>query len=393
MDEALVALGAALLAAGILARIGRRLELPTIPLFMLAGIIFGPNTPGLSIVSDPAELDLLATVGLVLLLFYLGLEFSLGNLIEGGTRLLTMGVLYVALNLGLGLAFGFALGWGAQEALVIAGVMGISSSAIATKLLVELRRLANPETRLILGIIVVEDIILAVYLALLQPILGETEGVGDALVSIGRAFAFLIVLGVVARKGAGLVGRLIGSDDDELLTICFVGLAVLVAGIAEELGVTEAIGAFMVGLILAESPMRDRIERLSLPLRDTFAAVFFFVFGLTVDPGDVASVAGPIAVAVGITVVLNVVAGLIAARFYRFGRIQAANVGLTILARGEFALILASLAAGAGLDERIGPFVAGYVLVLALGAPLLAANSRTLSRLIPRRLLVQEEPS
>jgi K+:H+ antiporter subunit KhtU len=273
VDEALVALGAALLAAGILARIGRRLELPTIPLFMLAGIIFGPNTPGLSIVSDPAELDLLATVGLVLLLFYLGLEFSLGNLIEGGTRLLTMGVLYVALNLGLGLAFGFALGWGAQEALVIAGVMGISSSAIATKLLVELRRLANPETRLILGIIVVEDIILAVYLALLQPILGETEGVGDALVSIGRAFAFLIVLGVVARKGAGLVGRLIGSDDDELLTICFVGLAVLVAGIAEELGVTEAIGAFMVGLILAESPMRDRIERLSLPLRDTFAAV------------------------------------------------------------------------------------------------------------------------
>jgi K+:H+ antiporter subunit KhtU len=385
MGDPLVALGASLLAAGVLARLGRRVGLPTIPLFMVAGIIFGPNTPGLDFVSDPADLELLATLGLVLLLFYLGLEFSVGDLVAGGRRLLTCGAIYLTLNIGVGLAFGFALGWGDREALVIAGAVGISSSAIVTKLLLEYRRLANPETQAILGIIVVEDLFLAVYLAALQPILSDTSGFGDALVSMGKAFGFLLVLAIVARKGAGFVGRVIDTDDDELLTICFVGLAVLVAGVAEEVGVSDAIGAFMVGLILAESPARPRIERLVRPLRDVFAALFFFAFGLTVDPNDVGSVAVPIVVAVVLTVAVNYVAAIITARIYRFAPQAAANVGATILARGEFSLILASLALAAGLDDRIGPFVAGYVLVLALGAPLLAKHTRRFTRLFPDR--------
>ncbi len=195
------------------------------------------------------------------------------------------------------------------------------------------------------------------------------------------------MLAVVARKGAALVGRLIATDDEELLTVCFVGFAVLLAGIAEEVGVSDAIGAFMAGLILAESPARRRIERAVLPLRDTFAALFFFAFGLTIDPGDLGEVAVPIAAAVLTTFALNVVAGILTARLYRFGPRAAANVGLTVLARGEFSLILAALALEAGLDPRIGPFVAGYVLVLALGAPILASQSKTLSRCIPQRVL------
>ena len=106
------------------------------------------------------------------------------------------------------------------------------------------------------------------------------------------------MLGAVARWGARLVGRLVDTPDDELLTVCFVGLAVLVAGLAEELGVSDAIGAFMVGLVLAESPAPERIERLVLPLRDAFAAVFFFAFGLTIDPGDAGDVAVPVIAAV-----------------------------------------------------------------------------------------------
>ena len=391
MGETLVGLGAALLAAGILARLGRHIGLPTIPLFMLAGIVFGPHTPGLEFFDDPAELELLATVGLVFLLFYLGLEFSIGDLIGGGRKLVTVGAIYIALNVGAGIILGFALGWGDREAFVIAGAVGISSSAIVTKLLVELRRLANPETRVILGIIVVEDVFLALYLAILSPILGEVSGIGSVVWSIGRAFLFLLVLAVVARKGAALVGRLITTDDDELLTIAFVGLAIIVAGIAEEVRVSAAIGAFMVGLVLAESASRERIERLVLPLRDTFAAIFFFTFGLTIDPGDVWSVAGPIAIAVTMSLVLNAVAGLLTARMYRFSPRAAANIGSTVLARGEFALILAALAASAGVDARVGPFIAGYVLILALGAPILAANARTLARFIPRRWTLPEQ--
>ncbi|MDQ3937438.1 MAG: cation:proton antiporter [Chloroflexota bacterium] len=386
MGDTLVAVGGAFLAAGILARAGRRIGLPTIPFFMAAGVIFGPNTPGIALVEDPHDLELLAALGLILLLFHLGLEFSLNDLLAGGKSLLGIGAIYLLLNVGGGFLLGLTFGWGTNEALVIAGAVGISSSAIVTKLLIELRRLANPESRLILGIIVVEDIFLALYLALLQPALGGAEGTADAAGQFAVAFAFLLALGAVARWGAGIVGRLVATPDDELLTVMFVGVAVLVAGVAEELGVSDAIGAFMAGLVLAESPVAYRIERLVLPLRDAFAAAFFFAFGLTIDPGDAAAVAGPVAIAVVLSIILNVTAGVTAAKLQGFGRIAAANIGLTILGRGEFSLILATLATAAGLDGRIGPFVALYVLVLAVVGPLLAARSQLFARLLPARL-------
>lgn len=387
MAHTLIALGGAFLAAFVFGRLGRRLGLSTIPLFMLAGVLLGPNTPGLELVSHPEEFELIAVIGLVLLLFYLGLEFSLGDLIGGGTRLLGSGALCIALNVGGGLLLGLALGWGGAEALIVAGVVGISSSAIVTKLLVELKRLANPETKLILGVIVVEDVFLALYLAALQPLLSDTAG-WAALWSFGKAVLFLLALTAFARWGGGLVGRLLGSSDDELLTVAFLGLALLTAGAAEEAGVSEAIGAFMIGMVLAESPVAERVERLVLPLRDAFAAIFFFTFGLTVDPGDVASVAGPVLAAVALTLVLAVVAG------YSVGRVNdlpprgAANLALTLVSRGEFALILVALAIPAGLDARLAPFAAGYVLVLALGGPLLAANPKWLATAYRRVLPV-----
>lgn len=389
MGSALVALGGSFLAAGLLARVGRRYGLPTIPLFMLAGILFGPNTPGLALVDDESDLALVAELGLVMLLFHLGLEFSLRDLAAGGKRLIIAGAFYLLLNVGGGMAFGFALGWGNQEALVIGGMLGISSSAIVTKLLVELRRLANPETRLILGLIVVEDIFLALYLAALQPLLGNSEGALDAALSFGRALAFLLVMAAVARWGARVVGRLITAGDDELLTVLFVGLVLLGAGAAEEFGISAAIGAFMVGLILAETSAAERVQRLVLPLRDAFAAIFFFAFGLAIDPGDVLDVAVPVLAAVVVTVALNLTASLIASRMNQLGTYEAANLGLTILSRGEFSLILATLAAAAGLDPRLGPFVAGYVLILAVGGPLAASQSARLAALVPERLLVK----
>ena len=388
MGDTLVAVGAAFLAAGILGRAGRRIGLPTIPFFMAAGVIFGPNTPGLALVEDPHDLELLGALGLILLLFHLGLEFSLNDLLAGGRRLLGIGAIYLVLNVGGGFLLGLTLGWGTEEALVIAGAVGISSSAIVTKLLIELRRLANPESRLILGIIVVEDIFLALYLALLQPILGEADGLLDAAQQFGVALAFLLTLGAVARWGAHLVARLVETPDDELLTVMFVGLAVLSAGVAEELGVSDAIGAFMAGLVLAESSVAHRIERLVLPLRDAFAAAFFFAFGLTIDPGDALEVAGPVAIAVVVSIALNLTAGVAAARLQGYGRGAAANIGLTILGRGEFSLILATLAAAAGLDDRIGPFVALYVLVLAVLGPVLAARSAAVAKVLPRSVFV-----
>jgi CPA2 family monovalent cation:H+ antiporter-2 len=392
VGDALVGIGGAFLAAGLFGRLGRRVGLPTIPFFMVAGILFGPNTPGLVVIEHPEELELLAALGLILLLFHLGLEFSLGDLVAGGRRLLAAGVTYLVLNVGGGMVFGLALGWGTSEALVIAGAVGISSSAIVTKLLIELRRLANPESRTILGVAVVQDIFLALYLALLQPVLGDAATTADAVIQFVIAFGFLLGLGAAARWGAAAVGRLVAAPDDELLTVCFVGLAVLVAGIAAELGVSEAIGAFGVGIVLAESQAADRIERLVLPLRDAFAAAFFFAFGLSIDPGDARLVAGPVLAAVGLSILLNLAAGLTIARLEGSGRLGAANIALTLLGRGEFSLILATLATAAGLDTRLGPFVALYVLFLAVLGPLLTAHSRRLATWLPARLEPAGQP-
>ncbi|MTK03933.1 cation:proton antiporter [Micromonospora sp. CP22] len=387
MHADLVGFGALVLIAGLLARAGRRINLPTVPFFMLAGILLGPGTPGPVLVAHPEDLSLLASLGLVLLLFHLGVEFPVDQVLGSGRRLFIAAGAYIGLNIGAGLLFGLALGWGGYEALVIAGALGISSSAIVTKLLIELRRLANAETPVILGIIVIEDLFLALYLALLSPVLAGAGSAGELALHIGLSFAYLVVLFAVARFGARLVGKVIDSNEDELLAILMVGLVVLVAGVSAEIGVSDAIGALMIGLVVARTPIRERVERLVLPLRDVFAAVFFLVFGLSIDVGGFGSVAVPVLLAVLVTLVTNVLAGLVAGRLFGLNQRGAANVGLTVLGRGEFSLILATLALAAGLDGRLGPFVALYVLILAVASPLLAANSRYLARVIPDRLL------
>jgi len=386
MGHELIILGLAFLLAGLLARVGRRIGLPTIPLFMLAGMIVGPNTPGPVLFERPEDLELLAAFGLIFLLFYLGVEFSVDDLTGGGRRLLATAGIYLGLNLTAGLALGFAVGWGTKEAFIIAGATGISSSAIVTKLLVELRRLANPETPLILGIIVIEDLFLALYLAALAPVLGEADSAAEGALLFARALGFLIVLGLLARFGGAAVGRLVAARDDELLVVLFVGFALLVAGVAYQLGVSDAIGAFMAGLVIAGTTVARRVEQLVLPLRDAFAAIFFFAFGLAIDPSDIGSVAGPALIAIAVSTVLAIVAGIAAARINDLDRDGAANIAFSVLARGEFALILVSLATAAGLDARLAPFVALYVLVLAVASPILAANAGVLARRIPRRL-------
>ncbi|MFS3130455.1 cation:proton antiporter [Nocardioides sp. Bht2] len=385
--DLLVALGSALLICGLLARIGGRYGVPTIPLYMVAGLVFGPFTPGLVLVPEPHDLDLVAKLGLVFLLFYLGLEFTLDKLTSGGRKLLSAATIYLVLNVGGGLVYGFALGWGVADAFVIAGIVGISSTAIVTKVIVENRRLSNPETKVILGIAVLEDIFLAFYLALLQPVLGGAGNAQEALVGIAGAFTFLIALFAIARYGTRLVSRLISVPDEEIVVVVFVGLAIAMAGLAELLGVSDAIGAFMVGLILGATTRAGRLRQLTHPLRDAFGAVFFFHFGLSIHPDDVVSVAPQVASAVVMTVLLATIAGVIAARLHGFGRVEAAAIGFTVLTRGEFSLILAALATGAGLDPRIGALAAGYVLILAVIGPLAAGQLRFSSRLIPARLV------
>ena len=190
---------------------------------------------------------------------------------------------------------------------------------------------------------------------------------------------------VAARYGAPLVQRLLGSREDELLVVLFFGLALAVAGAAEALGVSEAIGAFMAGLLVSGTMVATRVRKLVLPLRDAFAAVFFFAFGLAIDPSDIGSVAVAAVAAAVMSLVLAVVAGITTARINGLDRNGAANIAFTVLSRGEFALVLVTLAATAGLDDRLAPFAAVYVLILAVASPILAGQSAVFARWFPGR--------
>src|SRR5262249_22168674 len=155
-----------------------------------------------------------------------------------------------------------------------------------------------------------------------------------------------------------VIGRVITDRTDELLIVLFVGFALLVAGLAEELGVSDAIGAFMAGLVLSATAAAARIRHLVVPLRDAFGAVFFFAFGLSIDPAAISSVLGPAAAAVATSLALAALAALLVARINRLSRRDLVRVATTLVSRGEFSLILVALAVGAGLDARLSPLIA-----------------------------------
>jgi len=385
LGEDLIVLGVLLLLAYALGRAGKLVGLPSIPIYMIVGLVASPNVGWFPLSFDSHDIELVAIFGLILLLFNLGLEFDQDEFFSNAGKLVVSGGTYIALNMGVGLVFGFMVGWGTREALIIAGMTATSSSAIVTKLLIELNRLANRETPMILGVTVVEDIFIAIYLAIVSVVLsGETDP-GPVVLKLVIAFTFLVVMFAVARYGGRVVSRVMRTKDDELFTVLFFGLAVLFGGLGEVLGVTDAIGAFLIGLIVGASRYRARVEQFALPMRNVFGAFFFLNFGLGLDPGLFPDVVGVVAAAVGMTVLLNVVAGQFVAWLNGLGPQAGINTAVILVNRGEFALILATLSAGAGLDPRLQPFAGLYVLVMAVLGPLLAANSERIGGVVLRR--------
>jgi CPA2 family monovalent cation:H+ antiporter-2 len=380
----LLVLGVLFVIAYVLGRLGKLIGLPSIPIYMLVGLLASPNMHLIPGGFKAVNVELVAVLGLIFLLFNLGLEFdqdeffgnARGLLLSGGTRLI--------INFGLGIAFGFWVGWGAREALIIAGMTATSSSAIVTKLLIELRRLANPETPVILGIAVVEDVFIAFYLAIVAVVIGGQKNIWAIVLQLGISFAFLVAMFALARWGGKHVSRVLGARDDELFTVLFFGLAVAFGGIGDLLGVSDAIGAFLIGLVLGATRFRTRIEGFALPLRDVFGAFFFVNFGLSLNPSSFGAVLWPVGGAVLMTLLVNAGGGWLIAWFNRLPARYGLGIGLILQNRGEFALILATLATGAGLDPRLTPFAGLYVLVMSIVGPVLTVNSERLTSLLFR---------
>ncbi|MFC5502838.1 cation:proton antiporter [Lysinimonas soli] len=375
LGSELLVLGVLFVIAYLLGRLGKLIGLPAIPIYMLVGLVASPHFAWFPLSFKSADVELIAVFGLIFLLFSLGLEFDQDEFFGNAKALLLSGGTRIIINMGAGLLFGMWVGWGTREALIIAGMTATSSSAIVTKLLIELRRLANRETPVILGITVVEDVFVAVYLAIVTVIIGGQKDIWAIVLQLTVSFVFLVAMFALARWGGRLVSRLVGTRDDELFTILFFGLAVAFGGIGEMLGVSDAIGAFLIGLVLGATRFKARIEQFSLPLRDVFGAFFFLNFGLALNPSTFGSVLVPVVVAVVLTLVLNTAGGQLIAWLSKLTPAEGINVSGMLQNRGEFALILATLASAAGLDSRLTPFAGLYVLIMAIVGPVLAVNS------------------
>jgi CPA2 family monovalent cation:H+ antiporter-2 len=392
LGEDLLTLGILLVVAYVLGRLGKLIGLPSIPIYMIVGLLASPYSGWFPLNFDSADIELIAVFGLILLLFSLGLEFDQEAFFGDAGKLLVSGGSWILINMGAGFAFGLMTGWGAREALVIAGMTGTSSSAIITKLLIELRRLANRETPMILGVTVVGDIFIAVYLAIVSVVLSGKTEIWPIVLQLGVAFLFLVVMFSVARWGGRVVSRLMRTKDDELFTILFFGLAVLFAGIGEIIGVTDAIGAFLIGVVLGASTYRGRIERVAVPLRDVFGAFFFLNFGLALNVAEFGSVIGLVGIAIVMTFVLSLGSGALLARMHRMGMREGLNTAAIFVNRGEFTLILATLSVSAGLDPRLQPFAGLYVLTMAILGPLFTANSEKIGAALSRRSKAPHPP-
>ena len=388
MEQMVFEVGVALVLVAIASVIAGKLKFSIIPFLILVGMLVGPHAPTIGIIDltfvESAEIiSFLGQIGVLFLLFYLGLEFSVNKLVQSGPSIIFGGTVYVVLNFAFGLAYGFVMGLPLYETLITAGMFSVSSTAIVAKVLVDLRRTGNPETELILGMILFDDIFLAVFLSVMSGLLlGGATSAGGTVLSVLMSIGYMLVFFVIARKGTPVLNKLLNITSDEIFIIVVFAALFFVAGFSETLYVAQAIGALLFGLALSETEQSKRIERLVTPFRDFFGALFFFSFGLTIDPLSLGGAVWMALGAVALTILANVVAGMIAGRKAGYSHKASSNIGLTIMARGEFTIIVANLGISAGLASIIKPFSALYVLILAILGPLCAKESKRIYRVL-----------
>jgi len=365
----LLELGAIVLGLGILARVASRLAISPIPLYLLAGLAIGKG--GLvPIVTSDEFIEVGAEIGVIFLLLMLGLEYSARELVAGVRSVAPAGLVDAVLNFTPGLIAGFLLGWGPLAALFLGGVTYISSTGVIAKLLHDLGWTGNRETPVVLSILVFEDLAMAVLLPTLA-ILALGGSTGEAMVTVAVAIGVMTAAIALAYWRGDRLGDLVFHRSDEASLLTAFGLTLVVAGLAEGVNISAAVGAFLVGLSLS-GEAAARADVLLSPLRDLFAAVFFLFFGLSTDPGEIPGVLGAAVVLAVVTGATKVLTGWWAANRQGIGSAGRRRAGLALIARGEFSIIIAGFATGIARAEELPALAATYVLLLAIAGPLAA---------------------
>ncbi len=379
----LIELGVVLCAMAILARVSSGLGVSPIPFYLLAGLAFGKG--GLLPLGLTEEfIELGANIGVILLLFMLGLEYSSYEFRASMKSGLPSGAVDIALNFVPGFLFGLVLGWSTVASLLLGGITYISSSGVIAKVMGDLGRLGNRETPSVLSILVMEDLAMVVYLPLIA-VLVTGSTLLDASISLTIALAVAATTLLIAFRFGRHISRALMHRSDEVVLLSVLGVILLIAGISDELQVSAAVGAFLVGIALSGQVER-RSRELLAPLRDLFAASFFLFFGLEIDPGSIPPVLILAALLGLITTATKIYTGWWAARRIGASTRGRLRAGFTLVARGEFSILIAKIAVVAAIEPKLGPLAAAYVLILAVAGPVLARISNPIaSRLLRKR--------
>lgn len=357
----LIEFGAVVLGLAIVARVARRLGLPVLPVYLLAGLAFGEG--GLLELGAASEfIEVGAEIGLIMMLLMLGLEFSAHELIDNVRRSAGAGVVDLVLNFPPGLVAGLLLGFDPIVAVLLGGVTYISSSGIVAKLVSDLDRVSNRETPVVLTILVIEDLAMVLYLPVVTAVLiGGSPG--QIAVTIAISLAAVAAILAVEYFYGEKINSLILSDSREAMLLTLLGATLVFAGLAERIHLSAAVGAFLVGVFLS-GDIVSHARDLLLPLRHLFAASFFVFFGLQVDPGLIPAVAGLAAALAVVTVLTKIGAGWFAARAKKLDGQARFRAGAALIARGEFSIVIAEL--GVGREPDLGALAATYVILLAV---------------------------
>jgi CPA2 family monovalent cation:H+ antiporter-2 len=378
----LAELGGIILALGLLGRLAGRYGQSPIPLYLLAGLAFGrggllPLSASEQFVATGAE------IGVVLLLLMLGLEYTAAELVTSLKTHYPAGAVDFVLNAVPGAAAALLLGWGPVAAVALAGVTWISSSGVIAKVVADLGRIGNRETPVILTVLVLEDLAMAVYLPILTALLAGAGLVAGSLTLAAALAAAGGVLFIALRYGR-VISRFVSHDDPEKFLLVVLGLTLLVAGLAQKLQVSAAVGAFLVGIALS-GEVAEGAQALLSPLRDLFAAVFFVFFGLNTDPAEIPPVLLPAVILAVITAATKIATGYWATQRAGVGVRGRWRAGGALVARGEFSIVIAGLAVAAGTGSRLGALATAYVIVLVMVGPLAARYIEPLARRLARR--------
>ncbi len=375
---------------GVAALASLALRMPVVPLYIASGVALGGWI-------EPSELvHFLGSLGVAFLLFSLGLEFSVTSLAQAPGRFLRAGSLDWLLSFPIGFVLGWLLGWSWLESLFLAGIVYMTSSAVVSKCVVEFGRATRPETETILGIMVFEDLVIAgflVILGVLVPVAGAVGGAQGLLFSLVRAAGFVAVLVMLAWRFHEPVEALLRARSEESFTLVLVAFVLLVASAALACGLSEAIGAFLAGLVVGGTGLKEKASRTLAPFQTVFAALFFISFGTRVNLGNLGDVAGVAVLLVLLGFATKTCGGFLAGRSVGHSPRLSVVVGLSLVPKGEFSIVLAAMAAAIARPEtRIETLTGVYVFTLSILGPLAMREADRITDLILTRWRRQRAP-